>query len=56
MLKKDANFMTTPSQSIAQKPTVIAIVGASASGKTLFAQTIFDELLPELGDEKNFYH
>jgi uridine kinase len=29
--------------------TFIAIVGASASGKSLFAQTIFDELLPELG-------
>lgn len=33
------------------KPTIIAIAGASASGKTLFAQTIFDELLPELGDQ-----
>lgn len=33
------------------KPTIIAIAGASASGKTLFAQTIFDELLPELGSE-----
>lgn len=33
------------------KPTLIAIAGASASGKTLFAQTIFDELLPELGTE-----
>lgn len=32
------------------KPTIIAVVGASASGKTLFAQTIFDELLPELGN------
>jgi len=32
------------------KPTVIAITGASASGKSLFAQTIFDELLPELGE------
>lgn len=31
-------------------PTVIAITGASASGKSLFAQTIFDELLPELGE------
>jgi uridine kinase len=31
------------------KPTIIAITGASASGKTLFAQTIYDELLPELG-------
>nr|WP_241242348.1 uridine kinase [Thalassotalea sp. G2M2-11] len=31
------------------KPTIIAITGASASGKTLFAQTIFDELLSELG-------
>ena len=34
----------------AKKPTVIAITGASASGKSLFAQTIYDELLPELGD------
>lgn len=33
------------------KPTIIAIAGASASGKTLFAQTIFEELLPELGEE-----
>jgi uridine kinase len=32
------------------KHTVIAIVGASASGKSLFAQTIFEELLPELGE------
>jgi uridine kinase len=32
------------------KPTVIAITGASASGKSLFAQTIYDELLPELGE------
>ncbi len=31
------------------KPTIIAVVGASASGKTLFAQTVYDELLPELG-------
>ena len=31
------------------KPTIIAITGASASGKTLFAQTIFDEMLTELG-------
>jgi len=31
-------------------PTIIAITGASASGKSLFAQTIYDELLPELGD------
>ncbi len=30
--------------------TVIAIVGASASGKSLFAQTIYQELLPELGE------
>ncbi len=36
--------MTHPS-----KTTVIAIVGASASGKSLLAQTIYDELLPELG-------
>lgn len=31
-------------------PTIIAITGASASGKSLFAQTLYDELLPELGD------
>lgn len=37
--------------SMIEKPTVIAIAGASASGKTLFAQTILDELLPELGDQ-----
>ena len=30
--------------------TVIAIVGASASGKSLFAQTIYQELLSELGE------
>jgi len=33
------------------KPTIIAIAGASASGKSLFAQTIFDEMLPELGGD-----
>lgn len=32
------------------KPTIIAITGASASGKSLFAQTIYDELFPELGE------
>ena len=32
------------------KPTIIAITGASASGKTLFAQTIYDELLGEFGE------
>lgn len=36
--------MTQPS-----KTTVIAIAGASASGKSLFAQTIYQELLSELG-------
>ena len=36
--------MTHPS-----KTTVIAIAGASASGKSLFAETIYQELLPELG-------
>ncbi len=30
--------------------TVIAIVGPSASGKSLFARTIYKELLPELGE------
>lgn len=34
---------------LTNKPTIIAVTGASASGKSLFAQTIFDELLPELG-------
>lgn len=33
------------------KPTVIAIAGASASGKTLFAETLYEELFPELGVE-----
>lgn len=33
------------------KPTLIAIAGASASGKSLFADTIFHELLPELGSD-----
>lgn len=32
------------------KPTIIAIAGPSASGKTLFAQTIHDELITELGE------
>ncbi|KGJ98420.1 uridine kinase [Thalassotalea sp. ND16A] len=31
--------------------TTIAIVGASASGKSLFAQTIYDELVDELGSQ-----
>lgn len=38
--------MTHPS-----KTTVIAIAGASASGKSLFAETIYHELLPELGSD-----
>jgi uridine kinase len=38
--------MTHPS-----KTTVIAIAGASASGKSLFAKTIYQELLPELGSD-----
>ena len=33
------------------KTTVIAIAGASASGKSLFAETIYRELLPELGQD-----
>ncbi|MBL4764591.1 MAG: uridine kinase [Colwellia sp.] len=33
------------------KTTVIAIAGASASGKSLFAETIYQELLPELGSD-----
>lgn len=32
--------------------TVIAITGASASGKTLLAETIFDELAQELGPDQ----
>jgi len=32
------------------KPTIIAIAGPSASGKTLFAKTIHDELVNELGE------
>ncbi|WP_371379145.1 uridine kinase [Thalassotalea aquiviva] len=31
--------------------TIIAVVGASASGKSLFAQTIHDELITELGED-----
>nr|WP_211183389.1 uridine kinase [Thalassotalea sp. Y01] len=31
--------------------TIIAVVGASASGKSLFAQTIYDELVEELGQQ-----
>ena len=38
-------------QDTRKKPTIIAVVGASASGKTLFAQTIHDELVEELGPE-----
>lgn len=38
--------MTHPS-----KTTVIAIAGASASGKSLLAETIYQELLPELGSD-----
>ncbi len=34
-----------------RKTTVIAIAGASASGKTLFAETIYNELLLELGPQ-----
>lgn len=33
------------------KTTVIAIVGASASGKSLLTETLYKELLPELGCE-----
>lgn len=33
------------------KPTIITIAGPSASGKTLFAQTIHDELREELGQD-----
>lgn len=33
------------------KTTVIAIAGASASGKSLFTETIYRELLPDLGSD-----
>ncbi len=33
------------------KLTIICIVGASASGKSLFAHTIYDELIAELGEQ-----
>lgn len=33
------------------KPTIIVVAGPSASGKTLFAQTVYNELIPELGEE-----
>jgi uridine kinase len=35
----------------ANKPTIITITGPSASGKTLFAHTIHDELIDELGED-----
>lgn len=35
----------------ASKTTVIAIAGASASGKSLFTETIYHDLLPELGSD-----
>lgn len=48
-LKESALLPTEISMTQACTTTVIAIVGASASGKSLFAETIFNELLPELG-------
>jgi uridine kinase len=33
------------------KKTIIAIAGPSASGKSLFASTVYQELLAELGGE-----
>jgi len=33
------------------KTTVIAIAGASASGKSLFASTVYQELVAELGTD-----
>lgn len=33
------------------KPTIINITGPSASGKTLLARTIYDELIEELGED-----
>lgn len=32
------------------KPTIIAITGASASGKSLFSHTIYKELVSEIGE------
>lgn len=43
------NFSTDSLMTQPSKTTVIAIAGASASGKSLFAETIYKELLPELG-------
>ena len=43
------DFSTDLSMTQPSKTTVIAIAGASASGKSLFAETIYQELLPELG-------
>ncbi|MGI5308657.1 uridine kinase [Rheinheimera sp. WS51] len=34
------------------KHTIIAIAGASASGKSLFASTVYQELVAELGDKR----
>ena len=34
------------------KSTIIAIAGASASGKSLFASTVYQELVAELGGER----
>ena len=34
------------------KPTIIAIAGASASGKSLFASTVYQELVAEFGGER----
>ncbi len=31
--------------------TIIAISGASTSGKSLFAETVYNELLPDIGAE-----
>lgn len=37
---------------IVGKSTIIAIAGASASGKSLFASTVYQELVAELGGER----
>jgi len=50
-MKAEILNQTKISTRIDSKPTVIAIAGASASGKSLFAETIYQELLPELGSE-----
>ena len=46
-----ATFSHSTKAEHTNKPTIIAIAGPSASGKTLFAQTLYDELVSELSEE-----